>query len=829
MPSDPPPQADYTEILRGLRATYIPGSTIEIRALNGQRFKADNGYFRDPITAANAIVHSDHAGRVGIYATMNSVDRDCYSRGADCITNLSGGFTNDTEIPALEWLVIDIDPKRRSGISATDTEKARASAIAQKLMDELHFLYGWTPTPILIDSGNGYHLKYRIGNLKNTPENVALIKAILYKLAESYDTDGVSIDVTCFNPSRIIRCAGTVARKGSHAPSEGRPHRLSRLLQEHDPFSVLSRVELERVATPLKGVNGHAILAANRYPPDEQLYRQLNRDALLQQHLDIWVPEILEAFNPKRLNSGVWRIDRESLGRDLEEDISFHPLAIKDMGMADQPGETRDGHRTPVEIVSMLVTGGDKRAAAYLIAGALHLPATPFERMPIGPPDAPESASELPPAPDAILPLTDATGGYKPALFTLEKAAMHCNAPDAIKPPFVPQWFDGVSLLVGDPKAGKSYLALQSAICITLGWPFLGSNTKQTDTWYITLEDDRPHTMQRMYNILQELCEQYGQDYESSKEYLLEHLYLYCTDTSDDAGLVTLATAIPQFQQILDSNPNIGYVIVDPFFLIKGENSVADLVASEYRNFRVLMQPFTQRGVNVTIVHHTNKGDHSPMNRISGTQAIKAAPETLHVISKLVFGDVYTGVLQVDTEMRYHAIDGTRYLKRSQSGHFILATKEEAMAPTEGEISMVLKYFELTRGSTHTPAQVAGGAMIDKNRIVGVLTELEERGLVESYNGKWGLAGTGGPRIPDGQGVGRPNWLIEPLKDILRTILANKPEGLSRKEISVEVLSSLEISQPSIDKYLPRLVSEGFLTKTGVGYALKPQSLPDWL
>lgn len=822
MPSDPPPQADYQEILRGLQAVHVPGTTFEVRALNGQRFKADNGYFRDPITAANAIIHSDNSGRVGIYATMNSVDPDCYARGADCITNQSGGSTNDKEIPSLQWLTIDIDPKRKSGISSTDSEKARAYAVAQRLMEELHFLYGWTPIPILCDSGNGYHLKYRIANLENTPENVALIKAILYKLAENYDTDGVSIDTTCFNPSRIIRLTGTVARKGSHMPSEGRPHRLSRLLQEHDQFAILSKNELLRVAAPvIGGMNGHSMPGSFQYPPDENLYRQLNRDALQQFHLDIWVPEILESYNPKRLASGVWRIDKQSLGRDLDEDISFHPDGVKDFG--------EEVGKTPVTVVAMLVTGGDKRAAAYLIAGALGLPATPFERMPIGPPDTPPEPMALPAPPGDPLPLPDATGGYTPAVLKFTNRHMN-QAPD-LPPPFVPQWFDGVTLLAGDPKAGKSFLALQSAICITLGWPFLGSPTKQCDTWYISLEDKEDYIHHRVLQILRSLCIEYGHEYsEELGQYVFDHMGIHCFNSDDDNQVLTLHTALPQFEQGLDLRPSVKYVVIDPFFLIKGEGKTNDVVMDEYRNLRLLMQPFTARLVNVTIVHHTNKGDHSPMNRISGTQAIKAAPETLHVLAKIRFGDVDTGMLQVDTEMRYHHVNSTNYLKRGESGYFYLGSKEDAFAPTESEIVTVTRFMEMNKGISQTAQQIAGGANIDKNRITSILSEMDERGIVENYSGRWSIVGAGGPRREGTGTQGKPNELMEPLKAILAAFLAGKADGVTKAKICREVHAQMEISQPSIDKYLPRLVLEGFLIKPEEGvYALKPQALPDWL
>lgn len=64
-------------------------------------------------------------------------------------------------IIARSWLLIDASPVRTSGISATDSEKALAMAIIRKVKDYLRDKHGW-PNPILADSGNGYHMIYRI-------------------------------------------------------------------------------------------------------------------------------------------------------------------------------------------------------------------------------------------------------------------------------------------------------------------------------------------------------------------------------------------------------------------------------------------------------------------------------------------------------------------------------------------------------------------------------------------------------------------------------------------------------------------------------------------
>lgn len=56
-------------------------------------------------------------------------------------------------------------------------------------------------------------------------ENVDLIRDALHALAHRWGDDQVGVDVTVFNPARIWKLYGTMARKGDSTPD--RPHRKS--------------------------------------------------------------------------------------------------------------------------------------------------------------------------------------------------------------------------------------------------------------------------------------------------------------------------------------------------------------------------------------------------------------------------------------------------------------------------------------------------------------------------------------------------------------------------------------------------------------------------
>jgi P4 family phage/plasmid primase-like protien len=83
---------------------------------------------------------------------------------------------------------------------------------------------GW-PEPVVADSGNGWHLLYKI----DLPaDDGGLVERILKALAKRFDTDAVTVDTSVFNPSRITKLYGTVSKKGDHTPN--RPWRRSKIV-----------------------------------------------------------------------------------------------------------------------------------------------------------------------------------------------------------------------------------------------------------------------------------------------------------------------------------------------------------------------------------------------------------------------------------------------------------------------------------------------------------------------------------------------------------------------------------------------------------------------
>jgi hypothetical protein len=219
------------QITNWLRVFIAPGQVTELRALEVstdgyRRPHTESGYFdydhlEDMASAALTLCGQDAKG---VYFAPNPLLPDLLARRFNRVAADARDTATDGDVLKRRWLLIDIDPQRLGGISATDAEKAKA---LEKAMQVRTFLQqqGW-PAPVLADSGNGYHLLYRI----DLPaDDGGLVQRVLQALAERFDDEFVKIDRVVYNPGRIVRVYGTRSCKGDDTPE--RPHRWTQVLE----------------------------------------------------------------------------------------------------------------------------------------------------------------------------------------------------------------------------------------------------------------------------------------------------------------------------------------------------------------------------------------------------------------------------------------------------------------------------------------------------------------------------------------------------------------------------------------------------------------------
>jgi len=205
---------DAQEVRRALALLADPQLAIQLQyaPFHGQSFRTFAG---DDLDAAVAWVEAN-AGAQAVYYALNPVPRGL------------GRSLRTTDVVYRRWLLVDIDraktPATRE-LSATDAEHEAARTLMLDVLEYLDGL-GW-PAPLIVDSGNGFHLLYRV-DLPNDEASRVRIKFTLTKLAARFDDDRGTLGVECHDARRISALPGTWKRKGPASPE--RPHRMVRLI-----------------------------------------------------------------------------------------------------------------------------------------------------------------------------------------------------------------------------------------------------------------------------------------------------------------------------------------------------------------------------------------------------------------------------------------------------------------------------------------------------------------------------------------------------------------------------------------------------------------------
>jgi hypothetical protein len=284
---------DEGEVRRALAILIQRKAVFEVRALSaqlkGQRYRAGvSGYFNNADHLLKELEHLYQAD--GIYVMLNPVNPALLSRRANRLDYAEqGALTSNHHILARHWLLVDVDPRRPSGVSSTDQEKAAAKKKAREIHSYLK-ARGW-PEPIAADSGNGYHLLYPI----NLPTmDGGLVEKLLTGLAECFDDDVVQLDRSVFNPARIVKLYGTLSCKGDN--TEERPHRMSKLLTVPNPLQQVSREQLQELVKELPQPEPGAT-------PKERGGKPLDVDEFLSRHH----VEVVKKFVDS-LGRTIWRL-----------------------------------------------------------------------------------------------------------------------------------------------------------------------------------------------------------------------------------------------------------------------------------------------------------------------------------------------------------------------------------------------------------------------------------------------------------------------------------------------------------------------------------------
>lgn len=173
---------------------------------------------------------------------------------------------------------------------------------------------------------------------------------------------------------------------------------------------------------------------------------------------------------------------------------------------------------------------------------------------------------------------------------------------------------DGVTLVAAKSKSGKSWLALQIAICVAKGIPFMGKDVTQCRVLYFDFENGEQLTQDRLRKILK------GQEAPEN---------LDIVHSADRLG----EGFLEELKDYLENHEDCGMVIIDVlqyvrYLKVKGQTDYD----ADYKTFADLKSLCTGRSLSIMLLHHTKKAsnDLDPFDNVLGSTALMgAADETI--------------------------------------------------------------------------------------------------------------------------------------------------------------------------------------------------------
>lgn len=234
---------DEREVYRWFDVFKEGNQLTEVRIIDNEG-RNGSGYFTDAKTLINAV--KPYCNDYSVYFTINRVNPDCYGRPQhDRIVIRPKNTTTDAEIIGRDYILIDLDSKRASGVSATDEQlgfaQKKANDVYKFLKDNGFY------EPIVVRSGSGVHIYIRCA-LKASKENDELVKRFLSAMGMIFSDDNVDVDLKVYNPARISRVVGFYNRKGAKNDPK-RPQRLCSFVRIPKEIKVNDREYFEKIAS----------------------------------------------------------------------------------------------------------------------------------------------------------------------------------------------------------------------------------------------------------------------------------------------------------------------------------------------------------------------------------------------------------------------------------------------------------------------------------------------------------------------------------------------------------------------------------------------------
>ena len=273
----------------------------------------------------------------------------------------------------------------------------------------------------------------------------------------------------------------------------------------------------------------------------------------------------------------------------------------------------------------------------------------------------------------------------------------------------------GLHILAGSPKVGKSWLALWLAVTVAKGDPVWNMTTKQGTTLYLCLEDSVLRIQNRLFEITEDAPDSVH----------------FCTECAlIGQGLEE------QVETFLTAHPDTVLVIIDTLQMVRPVHDAT--YANDYRDLSVLKHRADRHGIAILLIHHLRKeGAEDVFHRISGTTAISGAVDSSFTLVEERRGSGKARLTCIGRDIEYRELT----LQRSSDNVWeLVSDSREEPVLREERIVILLSAF-MSAGTTFIGTPTELSAKIDTDRMEGITPKKISRMILQSVEalGKVGI------------------------------------------------------------------------------------------
>lgn len=230
----------------------------------------------------------------------------------------------------------------------------------------------------------------------------------------------------------------------------------------------------------------------------------------------------------------------------------------------------------------------------------------------------------------------------------------------------------GIAMISGAPKIGKSWLMLDWCLKIAKGEPVWNFKTNQGTALYLCLEDNWNRIQNRLLNIADEVP---------------NNLFFAVSSCSLADGLAE------QIENFVHEHDDTVLIVIDTFQMVRSAEKDTNY-ANDYQEIVHLKSLADKLKITVLLVHHLRKqNDSDPLNKISGTTGISGALDTTLILERKERNQNKAVLICTGRDIEHRELE-LCFSRENHTWEFISDSVEESVVLLPEEMHLLIEFMK---------------------------------------------------------------------------------------------------------------------------------------